>query len=48
MKQKKYGKPYEAIVEYVFNACSFNLYIPELELISKVNLNHISTPSIEK
>jgi len=32
----------------VFNGCSFNLYIPALELITKVNLNHINTPAMEK
>lgn len=44
----KAGKPFKSIVEYVFNACSLNLYVESLNLTCKVNLNHVYTPATEK
>lgn len=44
-KAKKAAGPVRAIVEYVFNACSFNLYIDSFSVQIKLNLNHVHTPA---
>lgn len=46
--QKKNGKPYDGIIEYMFNACSFNIYIHKLKAMLRVQLNHVFTPAAEK
>lgn len=47
-KSKKTEKPFKSIVEYVFNSTAVNLYVETLNLMTKVQINHVHTPAQEK
>ena len=41
-------KPFKSYVEYVFSPNAVNVYIETLKIVTRVNMNHIYTPSHEK
>ena len=47
-KSKEAGRPFKAVVEYVFSGHSMNIYVESLELQVKVNFNHMFVPHQEK
>lgn len=47
-KANKKGKPYRGIVEYVFSPNALNVYIEDLSIVTRVNINHIYTPAQER